>query len=116
VPLTYDPPLSSPNDLVAVREAEAAGPELARGWYQQEPARKLPNLMKMPILVVTAEASYHAYSDHLTAGFLEQAGVKPTFIRLEDAGIHGNGHMLQLEKNNHEISTLMMDWLEEVLP
>lgn len=115
VPLTFDPPLSSADDLVAVRQDKADGPELARGWLQQEPARKLPNLMKMPILVLTAEASYHAYSDHLTVKFLEQAGIKPTFIRLEDVGVTGNGHMLQLEKNNHEISNVMLNWLDKAL-
>jgi hypothetical protein len=65
----------------------------------------------MPILVLSAEASYHATYDHLTVRFLEQAGVKPTFIRLEDRNIHGNGHMLMLEKNNHDIAALIMDFL-----
>ena len=41
----------------------------------------------MPILVLTSEASYHAPYDHCTVKFLEQAGVKPTFIRLADQGI-----------------------------
>ena len=39
-----------------------------------------------------------------------------TFIELKDRGIHGNGHMLMLEKNNAEIAAVMMDWLERVLP
>ena len=116
VPLTYDPPLSSPHELVPVRQEVPDGPGLARGWLQREPARNLPNLMKMPILVITGEASYHATFDHLTVKFLEQAGVHPTFIRLGDVGINGNGHMLMLEKNNHEIAKVMMDWLEQVLP
>jgi len=69
----------------------------------------------VPILIVTAEASYHAAFDHLTLKFLEQAGVRPGFIRLEDIGITGNGHMLMIEKNNHEISAMIMDWLEHRL-
>ena len=116
VPLTYDPPVSSPHEIVPVRQETPDGPGLARGWLQREPARKLPNLMKMPILVLTAEASYHAVFDHLTVKFLEQAGVKPSYIRLADIGVRGNGHMLMLEKNNHEIAQVMMDWLEKVLP
>ncbi len=115
IPLSYDPPVSSPHELVPVRQEVPDGPGLARGWLQREPARKLPNLMKMPILVLAAEASYHAVFDHLTVRFLEQAGVKPTFIRLADVGIRGNGHMLQLEKNNHDIAKVMMDWLEKVI-
>ena len=115
VPLTYDPPVLSPHELVPVRQEVPDGPHLARGWLQREPARRLPHLQRIPILVVTGEASYHAVFDHLTVKFLEQAGVHPTFIRLEEKGIRGNGHMLQLEKNNHEIAKVMMDWLGQVL-
>jgi pimeloyl-ACP methyl ester carboxylesterase len=115
VPLTYDPPISSADDLVPARQEAPDGPGLVRGWLQAEPARHLPNLKKMPILVITGEASYHAAYDHLTVKFLEQAGVHPTYIRLADRGIRGNGHMLQLEKNNHEIAAVMLDWLDGVL-
>ena len=116
VPLTYDPPAPSPDALRPVRQDEPDGPDLARGWLQAEPARRLPNLQNMPILVVTGEASYHAVYDHLTVAFLEQAGLHPTHIRLADVGVRGNGHMLMLETNNHEISRVMMDWLDDVLP
>jgi pimeloyl-ACP methyl ester carboxylesterase len=116
VPLTYDPPLTSPDELMPVRQETADGPDLVRGWLQREPARRLPNLQKMPILVLTGEASYHAVFDHLTVKFLEQAGVRPSFIRLADIGIRGNGHMLMLEKNNRDIATVMMDWLDKALP
>lgn len=113
VPLTFDPPLQEGETLAYRREDKAAGEHLARGWLQAEPARQLTNLTKMPILVLSAEASYHAVYDHLTVQFLEQAGVHPTFIRLADRGISGNGHMLMLEKNNHAIAALMIDWLRQ---
>ena len=48
----------------------------------------------MPILVLTSEASYHAPYDHCTVKYLQQAGVKPTFIRLADLGIKGNSHVM----------------------
>ena len=67
---------------------------------QANPAHKLTRLSGIPILIVTSEASYHAPYDHCTAEWLEQAGVKNSFIRLTDLGIHGNGHMMMLEKNN----------------
>ncbi len=111
VPLTYDPP-GMPE---AVQEKDSDGPGLARGWLQAEPPRKLPNLMRVPILIVSAEASYHATYDHLTVKYLEQAGVKPHVMRLADLGIKGNGHMLQLESNNHEIARVMLHWLTETL-
>jgi hypothetical protein len=47
----------------------------------------------MPILVLTAEASYHAPDDHCTVKYLAQAGAKPTHIRLADLGIKGNSHV-----------------------
>jgi hypothetical protein len=76
----------------------------------------LPNLQKLPILILTAEASYHAPYDHCTVKYLEQAGVHPTWIKLADVGIRGNGHMMMLEKNNSEISTVMSKWLDKALP
>jgi hypothetical protein len=48
--------------------------------------------------------------------YLSQAGVKSTFIRLPDVGIHGNGHMMMLEKNSDAIAKVMADWLDRALP
>ncbi len=68
----------------------------------------------VPVLVLTAEASYHANYDHCTVKYLRQAGVQPTWIKLADAGIHGNGHMMMLEKNNLDIARLMAQWLQRL--
>ena len=62
-------------------------------------------------MVLTSEASYHAPYDHCTVKFLEQAGVKPSFIRLADLGIKGNSHVLMLEKNSRDIAVAMARWL-----
>jgi len=51
-----------------------------------------------------------------TVRYLAQAGVKSTFIRLPDVGIHGNGHMMMLEKNSDAIAKVMADWLDRTLP
>jgi hypothetical protein len=48
--------------------------------------------------------------------YLQQAGLHPTWVKLADAGIHGNGHMMMLEKNNREIAQLIAQWLEKTLP
>src|SRR5215472_15215584 len=116
VPLTYDPPVSEAAPLKFVREDKAEKPDYVRCWAQQEPARKLVNLQNIPILIVTAEASYHAPYDHCTVRYLAQAGVKSTFLRLPDVGIHGNGHMMMLEKNSDAIAKEMADWLDRTLP
>jgi len=112
VALAYDPPARQASDLGAVREQAPDGPDLVACWRQPEPARRLPHLRGIPILIVTAEASYHAAYDHCTSKYLTQAGVPNTFIRLERDGIHGNGHMVMLEKNNLEIAALLQKWLE----
>src|SRR6185437_189306 len=51
VPLSYDPPLTDPSELKIVQQEKADGPGLVRGYRQVEPARRLPNLAKVPILV-----------------------------------------------------------------
>ncbi len=67
----------------------------------------------IPIVVVTSEASYHAVYDHCTVKYLNQAGAKADFVRLEDKGIHGNGHMVMLEKNNLKIAHLLDQWVQQ---
>jgi pimeloyl-ACP methyl ester carboxylesterase len=116
VPISYDPPLSGDAKLEFVHQEKADKPDLVRCWAQKEPARKLPNLAKVPTLIVSSEASYHASYDHCTAAYLTQAGVKNTFLRLADVGIHGNNHMMMLEKNNMAIARVMAEWAERTLP
>jgi pimeloyl-ACP methyl ester carboxylesterase len=116
VPLAYSPALADGAVLSFVKEEKADGPGHATCWKQAEPARQLPNLQKMPILVLTAEASYHAPYDHCTVKFLQQAGIKPTYIRLADRGIKGNSHVMMMEKNNKEIAAVIAEWLGKALP
>jgi hypothetical protein len=96
-----------------VRQDKAEAPDRVRCWQQAEPARKLAKLQNISVLVVEAEASYHAPYDHCTVNYLKQAGVtKTTYVRLADRGIHGNAHMLMLEKNNAEIAEVAREWLD----
>jgi pimeloyl-ACP methyl ester carboxylesterase len=111
--ITFDPPAETPGELKLARQEQADGPGLVRCVLQAEPARKMPNLRGIPILIVTSEASYHAPYDHCTAKFLAQAGVKNSFMRLADHGIRGNGHMMMLEKNNLEIAAFLRRWEQD---
>ncbi len=111
--LTFAPAATKPEDMRFVRQDKPDGDGLMCGWLQAEPARQLVNLKSIPILIVTGEASYHAPYDHCTSLFLKQAGVEHCFMRLADAGIRGNGHMMMLEKNNLEIARLLDNWLRE---
>ena len=115
VPLAYSPSAAQASELAIVQQDKPDGPDLVRCWLQKAPARQLPNLKTVPILILTAEASYHAPYDHCTARYLEQAGLRPEWIKLADAGIRGNGHMMMLEKNNADIAAVMSAWLDKVL-
>ena len=112
-PLNYAPQVKNAGELAFVRDAKADAADKVVCWKQKEPARQLPNLQKMPILILSSEASYHAPYDHCTVRYLEQAGVKPTFIRLADIGIHGNSHVMMLERNNTEIAGVIAQWLDK---
>jgi pimeloyl-ACP methyl ester carboxylesterase len=116
MPLTYDPPLKSGEELSFVRQDKPDSPDLVRCWQQAEPARKLKNLAGIPMLIVISEASYHASYDHCTAKYLTQAGVANTMLRLPEHGIRGNGHMMMLEKNSNDIARVMRKWLLKALP
>lgn len=115
LPLTYDPPLKEGEQLAFVCEKEPQGEGLVRCWRQAEPARKLKHIAGVPVLILQGEASYHAPYDHCTAQYLEQAGVANTFVRLADRGIHGNGHMMMIERNSDEIAAVVEGWLRERL-
>ena len=111
VPITYDPPVKDPNEIAVVRDAAADGPDLFVCWMQKAPARQLINLKNIPVMIMAAEASYHQAYDHCTAKYLNQAGVKTEYIRLQDKGVHGNGHMVMIEKNNLEVAHVVDDWV-----
>ena len=112
VPLSYDPPLAGDAKLEFVRQDKPDKGDLVRCWRQKEPARRLPNLQRIPVLIVVAEASYHAAYDHCTAAYLTQAAVRNTLIYLADAGVRGNGHMMMIEKNNAAVAGVIAQWLD----
>ena len=111
IPITYDPPVKDPSELAAEREAKADGPDLLVCWMQKTPARQLVNLKNIPVMVMAGEASYHQVYDHCTVKYLTQAGVRTEYIRLQDKGIRGNGHMVMIEKNNLDIARVVDEWI-----
>jgi pimeloyl-ACP methyl ester carboxylesterase len=115
LPLNYAPRANTAADLAFQQQDKADAPDLVRCWLQKVPARQLPNLAKMPILIVNGEASFHAPFEHCTVKYLEQAGVRPTWISLGIAGVHGNGHMMMLEKNSDDVAGVIADWLKKAL-
>jgi pimeloyl-ACP methyl ester carboxylesterase len=111
-PLRYDPPLDYAASGLPFDPAAPTGQDGAvRPVALALPARKLVNLQRTPVLVVTGEASYHAMYDQLTVDFLQATGVPVEHARLGERGIYGNGHLLAIEMNNTEIAELVHTWL-----
>jgi hypothetical protein len=88
-PLTYEPAVTPQSPLSFVQ--------------QEKPERR------------EAEASFYAGYNHCNVEYLQQAGVGVTFIKLADLGIHGNGHMMMLEKNSDQVAQVIANWLDRVL-
>ncbi|RFU25719.1 hypothetical protein B7463_g10618, partial [Scytalidium lignicola] len=112
--ITYSPPVTDPvKDLVRQTINPSQHDQLPLSIQAEDPpSRQLVNFLDTPVLLVTAEASYHAPYDWATVVYLRQAGVKKTeHLVLVDRGIRGNGHMFFMEKNSDEIA-LLIDVLE----
>lgn len=111
-PLNYDPPVADPSEL----KIEVVGEDtlaLRNCHLQAEPARQLPNIASVPYLCTTGEASVHATYDHCVIEYLKQAGGKPDWIKLQDVGIHGNGHFGHVEMNNLDIAGVVEEWIQK---
>jgi hypothetical protein len=112
-PYEFDPPIKSPSELKTHLEpSERPGDEV--GCYMQdEPARKLVHFQNMRILSMSAEGTYHRVFDVCIPKWLNQAGAKAEFVRLEDVGIHGNMHEMFLDRNSDEIVKYIDNWLRK---
>ncbi|MCC2098017.1 MAG: alpha/beta fold hydrolase [Hyphomicrobiales bacterium] len=113
IAVTYDPPIKAPAELQTIVQEKADGPDLISCTLQKSPARKLKNFLNIPILITVSESSYHAPYDHCTARYMKQAGAPVEFIRLQDRGIRGNGHMVMLEKNNLQVADFLLSWIDK---
>lgn len=111
IALSYTPAAARSADLQVEQQAAPDGPQLQACWVQKDPARQLLRLKAMPINVISTEASYHALFDHCTVRWLRQAGATVEFTRLAELGIHGNGHMVMLEKNNLAVAGVVSEWV-----
>jgi pimeloyl-ACP methyl ester carboxylesterase len=115
IPMTYAPAAANASELAFEQQEKADAPDLAKCWLQKAPARQLVNLVKIPVAVVSGEASFYAPYAHCLVKYLEQAGVHPAWLNLGAMGIHGNGHMMMLEKNSGQIADVMEKWLRKAV-
>lgn len=115
IPLTYSPAVTNPETDLVKHTIPSNSSSFSNCIIQADsPApRKLVNLAKVPVLVLTTESSYHAPYDWCTVRFLKQAGVQTKHLQLADIGIHGNGHMVFLEKNSLQVASVLQKWMEQ---
>jgi pimeloyl-ACP methyl ester carboxylesterase len=113
LPMTYDPPVKASADLPVELAPKSDGPYLVPCYLQKGAPHKLANLTHIPVLDVSGEASYHRVFDSCDAKWLNQAGVKTDYVKLEDVGQPGNGHEMMLERNSDGIAAYFATWLEK---
>ncbi|CAJ0551341.1 Ff.00g112710.m01.CDS01 [Fusarium sp. VM40] len=117
IALTYSPAVSDPS-LDLVQEVQTSrGKDFVECVLQAKKSapRQLANLQDKPILIVTGEASYHMPYDYCTAKYLLQAGCSKTkHVELGEEGIHGNGHMMFMEKNSDKVQGLVEGWVRGI--
>jgi hypothetical protein len=82
---------------------------------QNDPARQLANLAKVPIAVVSGEASAFRFTDGPLVEFLRQAGCDAVHIELAEHGVRGNGHGSMFERNNAEVLAVVTGWMTDQL-
>ncbi len=113
-PMTYDPPVTDPSQFQLVDHTlppDSPRPIVPSYKLQAEPAHKWKNLRGIPIGWLTSEFGGGG-SPITNVEFLKQAGCSAEMVRLRDFGIVGNGNLMLLEKNNHEVFAVVRDWLD----
>ena len=113
MPMHYDPPVNSPEDLKTYLEEKSERPDEVPCYMQKEPVHKLTGMQNIRILSISAEGTYHRTFDVCIPKWLNQAGVKDEFVRLEDVGIHGNMHEMFLDRNSDEVIKFIDGWLRK---
>ena len=112
-PMTYDPPVTDLSQFKLVDQTgppDSPRPVVSPFKLQAEPARQWKNLKDIPITWVTSEFGGGG-SPVSNVAFLKQVGCTAEMLRLRDHGIYGNGNLMLMEKNNHEVFRVIEDWL-----
>lgn len=112
-PLNYDPPVA---DCAIDIQPVMVGEDLPGNrscFIQSGTIRSLPQLARVPYVMLTADASPHITYDHCFVEYLAQAGVENVeWILLGNQGLKGNGHFFFLELNNLDIADVVIDKIQ----
>ncbi len=112
-PMTFDPPVTDLSQFKLIDKTEppdSPRPVVASYKLQADPVHKWKNLQNIPIGWITSEFGGGG-SPISNVDFLKQVGCNAEMIRLRDYGIIGNGNLMLMEKNNHEVFAVIRDWL-----
>jgi pimeloyl-ACP methyl ester carboxylesterase len=112
--MSWEPALGAGEPIVTAELASEAEGRTPCRLQPEGSVRTLPAFAGKPVLGVVAEVSQFAAYYHCTVAELRQVGADATLVRLEDEGIHGNGHFMNEELNNAAIARLFIAWLETV--
>jgi hypothetical protein len=102
--LNSDPLVSNYTDLIT--ETVGEDTSASRSCIQQSNStanytiHTLPNVVKVPYVAFTGEASPHITYAHCVINYPNQVGVKTDWIKMADVGVYGNAHFGYLELNN----------------
>jgi pimeloyl-ACP methyl ester carboxylesterase len=98
VPVAYDPPAATPAELSGTGDG-----------------RMLTNISKVPIAVVSGEASVFRFTNPPLVEFLQRCGCDAVHIDLPEHGVHGNSHGAMFEKNNADVLAVVTTWMTNQL-
>ena len=115
IPVAYEPAVADPSEIKTV-PVTSSEPGVNPYRLQAEPARRLKNLQHVPIVIVTAEASFASPGNPGAVAYFKQAGCQAEELRLVARGIHGNGHVMMVEQNNREALQPILDWIDKNVP
>lgn len=89
--------------------------QLETGCFGNLTAADVQILKKIPILVMVADHFTTPQPTPTCVAEMQQingAGGDMTFISLPAIGIHGNSHMMMLDRNNLEVADVIIDWID----
>jgi pimeloyl-ACP methyl ester carboxylesterase len=78
-------------------------------------AAPLESLSGIEVVLVSAEASFQRHVDAEIRDHLAGAGARVQLLRLEEHGVHGNGHGMIFERNHMDVLDVVMEALEPLL-
>ena len=117
-PMAFEPPVTDVSQFKLVDKTEppdSPRPVVNPYKLQAEPVHQWKNLKGIPIGWMTSEFGGGG-SPVTNVEFLKQVGCDAEMVRLRDYGIIGNGNLMLMEKNNHEVFGVIRQWLDKKLP